>query len=262
MPFMRIRPSTPHPTVCLAACKTRPLEESAGLRLCTLYFISALALFCLFCHPASALVIGTYGQLYEIREKDMRTLIEEKAQAFDFEKWKYEQSTRLSNSFSKFRPADAVSGLPNSRTGEAYKVDLTYTLPYDIYDVSGNIVYPKGFTYNPLELMQRQGLALTQIIVVLNGTRENELLWFKKKFADPRAGHIMLLLTDGYALELAEELERPVMYLSELLRAKLQIKETPSVVIQNNRELFLTVKPYALDANGKELTPPKRKGGR
>lgn len=210
--------------------------------------------------PAYAKVVGTYGQLYEIAEQDMLKLIEAKAAGFDFDQWKYDEMLRISNSFSKFRPTNAVSGLPPSTKGVAYRVDLTYSIPYDVYDINGNVLYPRGFTFNPLELMRKKGMSFTPIIVVLNGLRKNEIEWFNRKFADPRAEHILLLLTDGYALELAEELERPVYYLSELLRAKFQIRETPSVVIQNSRELFLTVKPYVLDRNGKEMASAK--GGR
>lgn len=202
-------------------------------------------------------VLGSQGDVFEIHEQDMRQLIGKKAASFDFLKWKYEQLERMYATIEKFRPADAVSGLPPSQTGEGYFVDLSYTLPYDIRDLHGNIVYPAGFTYNPLALMRNQGKGLDKIIVVINGTRENEITWFKNKFHNYKAKHLMVLITDGYAIELAKSLGRPVLYLPEVLKERFRIKETPSIVMQTPKSVNLSVKPYIVDHRGKEL-PSKR----
>lgn len=212
-----------------------------------------IVFFYFFPSTAKAVVVGREGLTYSIVEKDMRELIQEKARNFDAEAWKLKEQQRISDKISKFRPVDAVEGLPPSQTGEGYQVDLTYTLPYDIHDVNGNIIYPKGFTFNPLELMQKKGLGLSKVLVVINGTRENEIKWFTSKFEDYRAPHIMLLLTDGYAIELGNALKRQVMYLPESLKQRLNIRETPSVVVQMPRAKYLTVKPYVLDSNGNEI---------
>lgn len=212
--------------------------------------------------PARAMVIGREGNTYTIAETDMRVLIQAKAKSFDFEAWKYKELTRISDNISKFRPADAVSGLPASVTGEAYRVDLAYTLSYDIKDVNGNVIYPAGFTFNPLEQLAKSGGGLSKIVVVLNGNNQNELTWFKNKFENYQASDIILLLTDGYAMEISNTLHRPVMYLSELLRQRFNIRETPSVVLQTQRSKYLTVKPYALDQTGKEKRAAKKNGRR
>lgn len=203
--------------------------------------------------PSEARVVVTEGSVYEIAETDMRELIQQRIQNFDVGTWRYKEQRRLAEKAQQFRPADAVLGLPASANGEPYNVDLTYILPYDIPDLNGNILYPKGFTYNPLELMAKKGLFFNKIIVVLNGQRASELAWFKTKFSDPRAAHLMVLLSDGYAFEVASQLNRPVQYLTEALKERFLIRETPSIIVQTPGSIYLTVKPYALDQNGKEL---------
>lgn len=216
-------------------------------------WIALAALQLILASRAGAVIVGREGLTYAIAEMDMRELIQEKASNFDFESWRLKEQQRISDTFATFRPADAVTGLPPSSRGQAYRVDPSYSLPYDIHDMNGNVLYPKGFTFNPLEQMAKKGLGLNKIIVVLNGNRENEITWFKGKFEDFRSAEIMLLLTDGYAIELGNTLKRPVMYLPESLRNRLNIRETPSVVVQTARSHYLTVKPYVLDPQGKEI---------
>ena len=222
---------------------------------------TAVAIFGLMLVPdlAAAKVVGKEGTTYPIRERSFQEVINERVEQFNFDAWKHDQQLRVSDNANKFRQADAVSNLPAARTGQAYRVDLTYKLPYDIKDIQGNVIYPSGFTYNPLELMAKKGMGLSTVVVVLNGENENELKWFQNKFSDLEPGDITLLITDGYAIELAGKLNRRVQYLPKLLKERFVIKETPSVVVQRPREKFLTVKTYAIDRTGKEIRISPRK---
>jgi hypothetical protein len=108
--------------------------------------------------------------------------------------------------------------------------------------------------------MRKQGLGLSKVMVVINGTRENEIRWFVSKFENYRAPHIMLLITDGYAIDLGNALSRPVVYLTETLKTRLNVRETPSVIVESERANTLTVKPYVLDREGKEVRIKEKPG--
>jgi len=202
---------------------------------------------------AQAKTLDRWGNVYPVKERDMRELIAERAKNFDVETWKATQKAKVQDSITKFRPAYAVKGLPSSKDGNLYKVDLTYRVPHDITDINGNVVYPEGFIYNPLEVMLKHGVSFNKIIVVLNGERKNELKWFTTKFPNYREPHIMLLITDGSVFDVADKIEKKTQYLSELIKEKFLINETPSVVVQIPGEKYLTVKAYRVDEKGKEL---------
>jgi len=224
--------------------------------------ILPIAFFTLFvgvsAHIAGAKTLDTWGNVYEIKEKDMRELVRERARKFNFKAWKESESARLQEILFKYRPEAAVSGLPPSIEGGMFKVDLSFTLKQDILDLNGNVIYPKGFVYNPLELMNQHGAPFSKILVVLNGTRMNEIQWFKKKFPNYKEPHIKLLITDGSAFEVAERVEKKTQYLTNILKDKFVISETPSVIVQIPGEKFLTVKMYRVDNKGNELPDIKK----
>lgn len=209
--------------------------------------------------PAGAIVVGKEGTTYPIKERSFQDVINERVEKFDFEAWKLDQQLRVSDTANKFRPADAVADLPVATSSSAYRVDLTYTLPYDIKDIQGNVIYPAGFTFNPLEQMAKQGLGLSRVIVVLNGENENELAWFQNKFSDLAPEEVVLLVTNGHAIEIAGKLRRQVQYLPQILKERFVIKATPSVVVQRPREKYLMVRTYVLDRTGKEMRVNPRK---
>lgn len=219
--------------------------------------ISWLILCILTSSNAWAQVIGREGLTYPIIEEDMRELIQKRAEKFDFDTWMFAQQARLSDSFHKFRPADAISGLPAARQHNAYRVDMSYTLPYDISDIQGNVIYPAGYTFSPLSQLVQHGGGFNKVIVVLNGDNQNEVEWFKSKFKNEPLQETIILLSDGYAIEMSNILKQPVYYLTTLLQERLRVKETPSIILQTANSELLTVKSYAIDSNGKEIRDTK-----
>lgn len=208
---------------------------------------------------AIAVVVGKEGTTYPIKERSFQDVINERVEKFDFESWKLDQQLRISDTAHKFRPADAVADLPVATSSKTYRVDLTYTLPYDIKDIQGNVIYPAGFTFNPLAQMAQKGLGLSRVIAVINGENENELAWFQNKFSELAPEDVVLLVTNGHAIEIAGKLRRQVQYLPQILKDRFVVKETPSVIVQRPREKFLMVKTYVLDRTGKELRVSPRK---
>ena len=209
---------------------------------------------------SQAKIVGQEGNIYEIKEIDVAELIMAKAKTFDFENFRIQNQRQLSDRVKMFRPADAVQDLPPSPMSAAYKIDLTYVLPYDIRDAKGDIVYPKGYTYNPLEYMAKQGISLRTPLVIINAEREEEMLWLEKKIHRTNKGSFRLLVTNGYAYPLSEKLGFPVYYLSEHMKERFAIKVTPTVVFQPNKERkYLMANVFKLDDAGREIIPKGRR---
>ncbi|MDR3176937.1 MAG: hypothetical protein LBU06_10475 [Desulfovibrio sp.] len=209
--------------------------------------------------PVRARVVGTEGNVYPIAEIELVSLIAAKAAKFDFERYEEDHKRQITDRIKTFRPADAVRDLPVARISAAYKIDPTYTLPYDLRDAQGEIVYPAGYTFNPLEVMAKQGLSLRLPYVIINAERHEEMLWLERKLAKSPKGTFHLLITNGYAYELSEKFGFPVYYLSEQVKERLVVKVTPTVVFQpENERKFLIANIFRLDPEGRELIPRRR----
>ncbi|MDR2605602.1 MAG: hypothetical protein LBC55_09715, partial [Desulfovibrio sp.] len=154
--------------------------------------------------PASARVVGTEGNVYPIHEIDLTKLIAARSGEFDFEKYAESNKRQLEDRVRSFRPVDAVADLPVANISAAYKIDPTYTLPYDIRDAQGEIVYPKGYEFNPLEAMSKQGLSIRTPYVIINAERPEEMRWLERKVGKSARGTFVLLITNGLAYELSE----------------------------------------------------------
>ena len=118
--------------------------------------------------------------------------------------------------------------LPRATREASFSVDLTHTLEQDLVDAQGTVLYPRGFTFNPLRFVSLSGG-----LVVIDGSDPDQVAWFKgSSYAANRK--VLLLLSGGLAAPLRDELERPVAYLTEDIASRLQLRAVPSVVVERD----------------------------
>jgi len=179
--------------------------------------------------------LGTFGAVYPIAEPDSLAELKEKAAKVDWKK--VFDKDKLTRKVRNFKPKD-LKALPVAQRDRAFLSDLSYTLDVDIPDGKGEILYPKGYTFNPLDYIRFQ-----RTIVVINGKDRRQVEWFRKSswFKDMNA---MLLLTDGSYFPLGDRLRRPVFYANSLIVGRLGLKAVPSVARQQGR--YLEVREYAV----------------
>lgn len=201
----------------------------------TILLISILVLSLLPSSNAQAKDLGTYGATYPIAEPDSLTELKEKAAKVDWKR--HLNPEKLTRKVRNFRPSD-LKRLPAASGDHVFLSDLSYTLDVDIPDGKGGILYPKGYTFNPLDYISFQ-----RTIVVINGKDRRQVEWFRKSpwFKDVNA---MLLLTDGSYFPLGDRLRRPVFYANSLIVEKLGLKAVPSVARQKGR--YMEVREYAV----------------
>ena len=145
---------------------------------------------------------------------------------------------RLRSAQVRYQPAN-LQALPRAEKDTTTMVDLTHTLEQDLVDAQGTVLYPAGFTFNPLRYVSLSGA-----LVVIDGSDPEQVAWFKgSPYGSNRRA--LLLLSGGLAAALRDELRRPVAYLTEDIARRLQLRAAPSVVMEHDQHL--TVREVRID---------------
>ena len=182
---------------------------------------------------ASITVVGRAGAIYPIAEQDALNELMQKVKRVD---WK-RQFSEIEQSVQAFRPPD-LARLPRAKHDRTFMVDPTYILPFDIPDGKGGILYPKGFTFNPLDYV-----SLPDILVFIDGADKRQLEWFQKS-PYAKSPNVMVLLTSGNYPEVERKLQRPVFYAPEKITKRFRIEAVPSVLYQRGK--LLEVKEFEI----------------
>ncbi len=179
---------------------------------------------------ASGINLGVVGKTYPVTERDASEELKDRVRSVDWQKLLAKNGIE---SMKRYKPESARS-LPRAREDKVRIVDMTYTLDFDITDGKGNVVYPKGYTFNPLDFMNYD-----RTIVVMNGADREQVEWFKKSpyFKRP---NVMILITDGNYYDLSEELGQPVYFAHGKIVSRFQLRFVPSIAVQNKRMMEVT----------------------
>jgi len=182
-----------------------------------------------------AKLLGRIGAVYPIKEKDALTEIEDRARAVDWNK--VLDKKKIVSQMKALRP-EGLAHLPRAKRDRRFQVDMTFTLTYDIPDGRGGILYPKGYTFNPLEL-----ISYPYIQVYINGDDRKQIEWFN---SSPYAkdDRVRLNLVDGSHFEVSRKLGRQVFYATPLALQRLKLVAVPSAVMQQGK--MMEVSEYAI----------------
>ncbi len=169
--------------------------------------------------------LGVVGEVYQVVEPDL--MIELKQQAV--ERSHVEEDAFLER-VKTYQPDD-LHPLPRAVEDRTFLVDMTYTLDLDLVDGDGKVIYPRGFTFNPLEYVSFPGGLL-----IIDGDDPSQIKWFEET---PYAQNhrVLLLLAGGHAYNLTDRLKRSVFYLTDEIAGRLQLAAAPSLVIQKDNML-------------------------
>ncbi len=172
--------------------------------------------------------LGTVGATYPIIEADVVAELTKKAIQHE----KTHRPDPLLEQLKTHQPAN-LQTLPHVEQDRRFFVTMDYSLEHDFVDGEGKIIYPKGFTFNPLDYV-----SFSTGLVIIDGTDPEQINWFQKT---PYATNhrVRLLLSDGYAFQLGQLLKRPVFYLTKNIAARLQLAAVPAVVVQHDRSLLV-----------------------
>ena len=182
------------------------------------------------------------GETYQFTEKDRieeikEQIINNKTQIENkLEEYKKTTKEKANN----YKPTDLKKLSPAIKSNTFYP-DMTYTNPNDIYDNKGDIIYPKGFKFNPLDYQ-----TIHYQIIVINGNSKEELDWLIKNNYTDNIKY-MILLSDGNYKEVGEKIKQPVFYAMPKITEKFNLEHTPSIITQIGNKM--EVKEICLSCN-------------
>ena len=102
------------------------------------------------------------GPTSAVIETDLAEALRQRAVSVDVE--------RLRSAQARYQPAN-LQALPRATKDATTMVDLTHTLEQD---ANGQVLYPAGFTFNPLRYVSLSGA-----LVVIDGSDPEQGAWFK-----------------------------------------------------------------------------------
>ncbi len=193
----------------------------------TLLMVAVLALSI----PVTAKTIGTFGATYAIAEPDALAEIMERAKKADWSKY-FNKELYTKKILEHERSFEYV--LPKAKVPSVRMVDMTYTLTFDIRDINGKVVYPKGFTFKPSQYMP-----MPYSIVVIDGSDKAQVRWLKSSGYGTKVA-AMVLTTGGETEKLMKDLKRPVYVADHRIVERFQVRAVPSVIVQKGLDMEVT----------------------
>lgn len=169
--------------------------------------------------PAQA-ATATIGRTWPIVEPDALSEIEARAA---------QQPADMARNFGLRSGWSAMQAAPLGAAAQARTRSVVpfYTLEFDITLPDGTMLYPKGFTFNPLTYV-----SLPQRLVIVH---PRDLGW-ALRMARPAD---FVLLTAGDALALGERVGRPLFILEERVKDRLGLTVAPVIVSQAGQRLVV-----------------------
>ena len=175
------------------------------------------------------------GNTYDFAEQDLIEAIKQyiKNNKQEIQNKIAKDREKVKNKAINFQPK-GMKKLSPAKKDNTFYPDLTYTLKKDISDIKGNIVYQKGFTFNPLKYTR-----LSYGIVVINGNRKKEIDWLKKSNLINTIAY-RIFLSDGNYHTLMNDLKQPVFYCLPQIVERFKLKHTPSIITQIGEKMEVT----------------------
>lgn len=154
------------------------------------------------------------GRTYPIAEPDVLQEMKQRAAGID---WR----AKLRAIDVRKRARGGSIRLPKAQSEAEYPLDLTYTLPFDIPDGKGGVLYPKGYRFNPVKYVH-----LPYKLGIIGPTPE-ELAWARRQ-----EGTIVWMTAGGDPYALGEKLGTSVYLFTPQMAERFQVRATPTLVSQ------------------------------
>lgn len=181
---------------------------------------------------APAQDLGTYGNVWEIKEQDAIDQIKGKLSRMEKSgelkrMWEKHRDTQL----SQIENPAPLPGISKVATAKSWSFDPTFTFGEDVTDHLGNVIARAGSKVNPL-----QYTPLTKALIFIDGRDPAQVAFAKARSdANPRD---KVILVGGSFVKLTREWKRPVYFDQRgHLTTRMGIKRVPAVVAQKGLAL-------------------------
>lgn len=131
--------------------------------------------------------IGTYGQTYQIKEKNFLDVVKKQLTIKNIKKYK----TNLDASYKKL--LTPALGIPLCIETQKRVYAPIYTLKNDIVLPNGKVLYKKGYKFNILKKMREKGGYFRRYIIFIDADSPIQV-----KLASKYAKEADIIVTDGH----------------------------------------------------------------
>lgn len=196
--------------------------------------IAAISLiFLVFCGPLQAEDLGVIGPTYEIAERDLIAVIQDRLRLMertgDLARMQEDYKRRVIEGVEQPKP---VLGIKTAETARTFYIDPTFTLDRNIQDEHGRILYPAGTKINPFDYDR-----MSKVLLFFDG-RDKKQVDFAKRFMAESKTPVKPILVAGEPLKLMREWKREVYYdQGGTLSTRFSITQSPAVVAQEGKRI-------------------------
>jgi hypothetical protein len=165
------------------------------------------------------------GNTYPVVEKDSLKELEAKANAV-----KWNDVTRSArNRLKDYRPAD-FNPLPHAKKSRKFTTHIMHTVEFDVTDEQGEVIYPKGYQFNPLDYV-----TLPYRMLFIDGNEKSHIDWAKKYIMEH--SFLQVFIVNGSVFDVINTLDRKVYYAGHRMTDRLQINAVPSAAYQDGNKI-------------------------
>lgn len=195
--------------------------------------IRVLWMMLLLSSAAYAKDFGYQGNVFQILERDLQEVIEERLQSIDQHQLQERMKERV---YGYLERPPAVLGIKEASEEKTFLIDPTYVAESDVKDHHGSVIFFKGSTINPLD-----HIMLREKLFFFDGNKEEQIA-LAKQLKEKENGKIKLILVSGATLALQKRFQH-WMYFDQkgFITKKLSIKEVPALVEQEGKFLKVTI---------------------
>lgn len=198
-------------------------------------------------HLVYAADAGTIGPTYDIAEPHLLHMIEQrlraKERAGEMAKLMEQARARGTDAVQHPEPVTAIHATTSPRT---FYVDPSYTLERNVLGSQGELLFPAGTRFNPLDVV-----TLSRHLLFFDA-RDSRQVHRARELMARYQGRVKAILTGGSYLDLMKAWRLPVYYDQQgLLVHKLGITQVPAIVSQEGRRLRID----EVKVNDAEVSP-------
>lgn len=219
--------------------------------------ISCLLLGLLWHGSVLAKDFGKQGATFVIKEEGFVSMMQRKLQMVDIAKHQQEMQDVAER---RVRQPVALDDITRASRTMVHHFDPTYVLGEDVWLPSGELLYARGTSVNPLDHLQWAGK-----MVFIDGRDQSQIAWLKDNYcpvvsdnndnisdsgeklvsealeSPSNLDEVKIILTGGRPLELEQEVGRPIYFdQAAELTGKFNIRHVPAIVEQEGKQLRIT----------------------
>lgn len=176
------------------------------------------------------------GTTYKISETNIIQLFKEHvANNKEYLQKKLEaEREKMQEKMENYKPKELTINLPTSSKEKVFYPEPEYTLKDDIKDSYGNVIYKKGFTFNPLHY-----ISMNDRYIFIDYTNKKQREWIKSQKLNKDIT-TRIIITNGRVFDAMKEFEREVFYANDILINKFKLEAVPSIVEQEQDRIKVT----------------------